>query len=70
MQMLKKDQKFIIFAHHTIMLDAIDDCISKLNVDHIRIDGSTQNDVRSVSIAASFYVSTNYHNQFLCSDFS
>lgn len=34
------------------MLDAIEECVSELNVDHIRIDGSTQNDVRTVSIAA------------------
>lgn len=38
------------------MLDAIEKCVSKLNVDHIRIDGSTQNDVRTVSIAAPFHV--------------
>lgn len=56
-EMLKTEKKFLVFAHHKLMLDAISECVSKLNVDHIRIDGSTQNDVRTVSIGASFNVS-------------
>lgn len=52
--LLKKEAKFVIFAHHKFMLDAIDKCVSKLSVDHIRIDGSTANDVRSVSMAAPY----------------
>lgn len=43
--------KFIVFAHHICLLDAISECLSKLNVDFIRIDGSTKNDVRTVSVA-------------------
>ena len=38
-----------MFAHHQIMLNAISDCLLKLNVDFIRIDGTTKNDTRTVS---------------------
>lgn len=39
--------KFIIFAHHRIMMDAISDCLSALKVSFIRIDGQTRSDVRA-----------------------
>lgn len=32
-----------------VMLDAICDCLQQLNVDYIRIDGTTKNDIRTVS---------------------
>lgn len=38
--------KFIVFAHHRIMLDAITDCLCKLNVNFVRIDGTTKNETR------------------------
>ncbi|XP_018790706.1 PREDICTED: SWI/SNF-related matrix-associated actin-dependent regulator of chromatin subfamily A-like protein 1 [Bactrocera latifrons] len=44
---LVKDKiKFIVFAHHRVMLDAISDCLCKLNVNFIRIDGTTKNEAR------------------------
>ncbi|XP_062705938.1 SWI/SNF-related matrix-associated actin-dependent regulator of chromatin subfamily A-like protein 1 [Aedes albopictus] len=46
-QVLKEKQKFIIFAHHIKMLDAISKYLSKHKVDHIRIDGTTRSDLRS-----------------------
>lgn len=39
--------KFIIFAHHRVMLDAISDCLSELRVNYIRIDGQTRSDLRA-----------------------
>uniref|UniRef100_A0A1Q3F1L1 Putative swi/snf-related matrix-associated actin-dependent regulator n=1 Tax=Culex tarsalis TaxID=7177 RepID=A0A1Q3F1L1_CULTA len=46
-KVLKEGQKFLIFAHHIKMLDAISKELTKLKVDHIRIDGTTRSDVRS-----------------------
>ncbi|EAT41369.1 AAEL006963-PA [Aedes aegypti] len=46
-QVLKEKQKFIIFAHHIKMLDAISKYLSKQKVDFIRIDGTTRSDLRS-----------------------
>uniref|UniRef100_A0A0A1XLP0 SWI/SNF-related matrix-associated actin-dependent regulator of chromatin subfamily A-like protein 1 n=1 Tax=Zeugodacus cucurbitae TaxID=28588 RepID=A0A0A1XLP0_ZEUCU len=44
---LVKDKiKFIVFAHHRIMMDAITDCLCRLNVNFIRIDGTTKNEAR------------------------
>ncbi|XP_036213935.2 SWI/SNF-related matrix-associated actin-dependent regulator of chromatin subfamily A-like protein 1 [Bactrocera oleae] len=44
---LVKDKiKFIVFAHHRIMMDAITDCLCTLNVNFVRIDGSTKNEAR------------------------
>lgn len=45
---VKEKKKFLIFAHHKVMLDAISDCLLKMNVEFIRIDGTTKNDVRTV----------------------
>ncbi|KAK7869180.1 hypothetical protein R5R35_006630 [Gryllus longicercus] len=38
---LESGKKFIIFAHHKVVIDNICETISKKNVDFIRIDGST-----------------------------
>ena len=38
--------KFLIFAHHKIMLDAIEEEVQKLKVDYIRIDGKVKLDKR------------------------
>uniref|UniRef100_A0A8D8NU11 SWI/SNF-related matrix-associated actin-dependent regulator of chromatin subfamily A-like protein 1 n=1 Tax=Culex pipiens TaxID=7175 RepID=A0A8D8NU11_CULPI len=46
-KVLKEGQKFLIFAHHIKMLDAVSRELDKLKVDHIRIDGTTRSDVRS-----------------------
>ena len=34
--------KFLTFAHHIVMLDAIEDEVKKLKVDYIRIDGKVK----------------------------
>ncbi|XP_004524825.1 SWI/SNF-related matrix-associated actin-dependent regulator of chromatin subfamily A-like protein 1 [Ceratitis capitata] len=48
---LVKDKiKFIVFAHHRTMLDAITECLYKLNINFIRIDGSTKNEIRAENI--------------------
>ncbi|XP_055544718.1 SWI/SNF-related matrix-associated actin-dependent regulator of chromatin subfamily A-like protein 1 [Wyeomyia smithii] len=46
-KLLKEKQKFIIFAHHISMLDAICKQLNKQKIDHIRIDGTTRSDLRS-----------------------
>ena len=38
--------KFLIFAHHQIMLDAIEEEVKKSKVDYIRIDGKVKNEKR------------------------
>lgn len=45
--LVKENIKFIVFAHHKVMLDNISTCLKNLDVKHIRIDGSTSNDLRS-----------------------
>ena len=34
--------KFIVFAHHKVILDALDDLVFSKNIDYIRIDGSVE----------------------------
>ncbi|KFB39093.1 AGAP008426-PA-like protein [Anopheles sinensis] len=46
-QVLKEKKKFIVFAHHHCMLDAIGKSFSKQKVDYIRIDGTTRSDLRA-----------------------
>lgn len=41
-QQVKEPEKFIVFAHHRIMIDALCDCLNKLKVKYVRIDGSTR----------------------------
>lgn len=48
--LIKDNIKFIVFAHHICLLDAMSDCLNQLNVDFIRIDGSTKHDVRNASV--------------------
>ena len=38
--------KFLIFGHHKIMLDSIEEEVKKLNVDYIRIDGEVKPEAR------------------------
>lgn len=35
------ENKFLVFAHHIAMLDAIEMTVNRLNIKHIRIDGKT-----------------------------
>ncbi|XP_017484367.1 PREDICTED: SWI/SNF-related matrix-associated actin-dependent regulator of chromatin subfamily A-like protein 1 isoform X2 [Rhagoletis zephyria] len=50
--LVKERIKFIVFAHHRVMLDAITDCLNQLNINFIRIDGSTKNEARAEYIDA------------------
>jgi len=38
--------KFIVFAHHKIILDALEDLVLSKKIDYIRIDGSVQPEER------------------------
>uniref|UniRef100_A0A182NET2 SWI/SNF-related matrix-associated actin-dependent regulator of chromatin subfamily A-like protein 1 n=1 Tax=Anopheles dirus TaxID=7168 RepID=A0A182NET2_9DIPT len=49
-QVLKEKKKFIIFAHHIHMLDAVEKFLNKRKVEFIRIDGSTRSDLRSTLV--------------------
>lgn len=46
----KNKTKFIVFAYHKVMMNALSECLSKLRVDFIRIDGTTKAELRSVYI--------------------
>lgn len=48
--LVKQKQKFLIFGHHKVMLDALSKCLNNLNVKFVRIDGSTRNDLRATYI--------------------
>ncbi|KAG4066477.1 hypothetical protein HA402_007113 [Bradysia odoriphaga] len=48
--LIEDKQKFIIFGHHMIMLNAISDCLRQLGVDFVRIDGTTKNDTRTMHV--------------------
>ncbi|XP_035913171.1 SWI/SNF-related matrix-associated actin-dependent regulator of chromatin subfamily A-like protein 1 [Anopheles stephensi] len=59
-QVLKEKKKFIVFAHHHVMLDAIGKCLAKQKVDFIRIDGSTRSDLRA-SLVEKFQTKASCH---------
>jgi SWI/SNF-related matrix-associated actin-dependent regulator 1 of chromatin subfamily A len=44
--LLDNDVKILLFAHHKIVMDGLEEHLQKLNVQHIKIDGNTNNDVR------------------------
>jgi len=44
--MLRDGHKFLIFAHHTHVLDGIEEVVRKCKKEYIRIDGSTPKDER------------------------
>ncbi|BAM41673.1 uncharacterized protein TOT_040000054 [Theileria orientalis strain Shintoku] len=46
-EILENNEKFIIFAHHVFMLDAIEETLRKKKVGYIRIDGTTKMEERS-----------------------
>uniref|UniRef100_A0A182PAQ0 SWI/SNF-related matrix-associated actin-dependent regulator of chromatin subfamily A-like protein 1 n=1 Tax=Anopheles epiroticus TaxID=199890 RepID=A0A182PAQ0_9DIPT len=49
-EVVKENKKFIVFAHHRSMLDAIEKSLSKQKVDFIRIDGTTRSDLRGALV--------------------
>ncbi|XP_022671506.1 SWI/SNF-related matrix-associated actin-dependent regulator of chromatin subfamily A-like protein 1 isoform X2 [Varroa jacobsoni] len=45
-EMLEGDCKFLVFAHHSVMLNAVSELLEKKRIDFIRIDGKVSSDVR------------------------
>jgi SNF2 family DNA or RNA helicase len=46
----KAPQKFLVFAHHLVVLDAVEDLMKSKGVGYIRIDGSTPAKARATSV--------------------
>lgn len=44
------EDKFLIFAHHICVLDAISEMLARVGVRNIRIDGSTRPDIRKSNV--------------------
>ncbi|CAH1963282.1 unnamed protein product [Acanthoscelides obtectus] len=51
LRILDIKEKFLIFAHHQVMLNAIEDTLKAKNFGYIRIDGSTTSDQRKFFIS-------------------
>merc|ERR1719265_1754323 len=45
-EMLQKEDKLVVFAHHDTMLSALQRRLKKLEVCHVRIDGKTPSPTR------------------------
>lgn len=45
--MVTSDEKFLVFAHHLCVLDALSDALSKKKLRYVRIDGSTKSEIRN-----------------------
>ncbi|XP_055917964.1 SWI/SNF-related matrix-associated actin-dependent regulator of chromatin subfamily A-like protein 1 [Eupeodes corollae] len=45
--LIKQNLKFIVFAHHKVMMEAISESLDKQKVKYIKIDGNTKSDLRS-----------------------
>uniref|UniRef100_A0A336MKG9 CSON003038 protein n=1 Tax=Culicoides sonorensis TaxID=179676 RepID=A0A336MKG9_CULSO len=43
--------KFIVFAHHRVMLDALSDFMYTQGIDFMKIDGTTKHDIRDKNVA-------------------
>lgn len=48
--MKESEDKFLIFAHHICVLDAISEMLTRVEVRNIRIDGSTRPDIRKSNV--------------------
>ena len=49
-KLLKEKVKFLLFAHHRVMLDAVSSCLDRLGVNYMRIDGSTRSEIRTINV--------------------
>jgi SNF2 family DNA or RNA helicase len=49
--LLSNDLKFLIFAHHHVMLDAVEAKVKSVNTKYIRIDGKTPPEARQSAVA-------------------
>lgn len=59
MQVLETKSKFLVFAHHQIMLDAVEKVMKRKDKKYIRIDGNTTNDQRKYFVD-KFQADENY----------
>ncbi|KAG5898702.1 hypothetical protein JTB14_030652 [Gonioctena quinquepunctata] len=50
LQILDNEEKFLVFAHHQVMMNAIEEIVKKKQVHYIRIDGNTTSDQRKYFI--------------------
>lgn len=50
LEVFEQKIKFLVFAHHQVMINAIEDLAQKKNIRFIRIDGSTTSDQRKYFI--------------------
>lgn len=48
--LINDSKKFIVFGHHHTMLNEISNCMNRLNVNYIRIDGKTKNQDRGLLV--------------------
>lgn len=39
--LMEMDRKFLVFAHHSVLMDAIEQCVQNMGVRYIKIDGKT-----------------------------
>ncbi|CAN8003353.1 unnamed protein product [Ixodes pacificus] len=46
--LLESDQKFLCFAHHQVVIDAVCELLDKKSCSHIRIDGKTSPELRKM----------------------
>ncbi|KAK4290029.1 hypothetical protein Pmani_037048 [Petrolisthes manimaculis] len=51
-ELLESDEKFLVFAHHQVMLDMLCEVCDKANTRYIRIDGKTNGELRQNYINA------------------
>lgn len=40
-KLIELDRKFLVFAHHAVMMDALEKCVQEMGVSYIRLDGKT-----------------------------
>lgn len=52
--LVKEKKKFIVFAHHNVMINAITNFLYDENIDFIKITGQTKTDLRAVSFQVFF----------------
>lgn len=62
--LVKEKEKFIVFAHHQVMMSAISNLLKNLKVGFIKIDGSTKNDLRTVRIKLEYSLCIPMQNYF------
>lgn len=49
-KLLKEKVKFLLFAHHRVMMDAVSSCLDRIGVSYMRIDGQTKSEIRTINV--------------------